>query len=604
VIKLLTRLPHLFEKKDSISFFLLGLAILMSSFLEVLGIGLLIPFVALLGKPDFVNTNQTVHRVYEFFHFQSFPQFMIAIAITVMIVFILKGVLVLFLSYWQVKFVLEKKVFLKTRLFRAYLLNPYTFHLKSDLARMQRNLELVDSVMNNSVLQLFYIMTEMVLVVGLFFVLLWRSPVLTLGAACFLGGIFFLFVYFTKDRLRRWGEISNRHRVIMYQQMNQGLGSIKEVKIFGKEDFFADRYDIHSRQFSWQEIKAEIIGRMTKPLIESLIVGLVMLLVVLYFWVGKPSDNIFLTLSLFVVVSVRLMPSMNRISSGWAAVRNTSAYFDEIYDDLIASEQVVGASRKMASGGPVAFQHDIRLEEISFNYEDSAKPALDRINLMIPRNATVGFVGPSGAGKTTAIDIITGILSPAQGRVLVDGADIHSGLRGWQDQIGYIPQAIYLCNDTIRQNVAFGIEPKDQDEKKVWQALRLAQLEEFVSGLPDGLETEIGERGVRLSGGQRQRIGIARALYNDPQVLVMDEATAALDNETERDFMESLAKLSGSRTILIIAHRLTTVRACDIIFFLKDGRLVDSGTYDDLIGKCPEFRNMANIGISVGIERS
>jgi ATP-binding cassette subfamily C protein len=469
---------------------------------------------------------------------------------------------------------------------------------------MQRNLELVDSVMNNSVLQLFYIMTEMVLVVGLFLVLLWRSPVLTLGAACFLGSIFFLFVYFTKDRLRRWGEISNRHRVIMYQQMNQGMGSIKEVKIFGKEDFFADRFDIHSRQFSWQEIKAEIISRMTKPLIESLIVGLVMLLVVLYFWVGKPSENIFLTLSLFVVVSIRLMPSMNRISSGWAMIRNTSAYFDEIYDDLVASERVAGVSRKMTRGGPIAFQQDIRLEEISFNYEDSAKPALDRINLTIPRNATVGFVGPSGAGKTTVIDIITGILSPAQGRVLVDGVDIHSGLRGWQDQIGYIPQAIYLCNDTIRQNVAFGIEPQDQDEKKVWQALRLAQLEEFVSGLPEGLETEIGERGVRLSGGQRQRIGIARALYNAPQVLVMDEATAALDNETERDFMESLAKLSGSRTILIIAHRLTTVRACDIIFFLKDGRLVDSGTYDDLLSKCAEFRNMANIGISIGIERS
>lgn len=579
------------------SFICLGLANLLNSFLEILGIGLLLPLVAFLGKPELVHSNPIVARVYDGFHFQSFPQFIIVIASGVIAVFVAKALLLTVISFWQAKFVLEKKTFLKARLFRGYLMSPYTFHLKSDLARMQRNLELVDSVMSNSVLQLFYIFTELVLVLCLFLVLLVTYPLLTLLAAGSLGGAFGVFVACTKGRLRTWGEIAGRHKVRMLQQVNQGLGSIKEVKIFGKEDFFAGHYRHHVAQYSWQETKAELVSKAPRLFIEVLVVGLVMLGVIYCMWTGKASEKIFVTISLFVVVAVRLMPSMNRISAGWASIRNSSAYFDQIYGDLVASAGVID-ERLAVDRILLPFQRELRLEAIDFSYEGAECRALDGVSLTVPKNATVGFVGPSGAGKTTVIDIIIGVLKPAQGRVLVDGVDVQGRIRAWQDQIGYIPQAIYLCNESIRQNVAFGIEPEKIDDTKVWRALELAQLDVFVKGLPSGLLTEIGERGVRLSGGQRQRIGIARALYNDPAVLVMDEATAALDNETERDFMDSLTSLSGSKTILIIAHRLTTVQACDVIFFMKDGKLVSSGRYDQLTAQCQEFRDMAGAGIT------
>jgi len=307
-------------------------------------------------------------------------------------------------------------------------------------------------------------------------------------------------------------------------------------------------------------------------------------------------------LSLFAVVAIRLMPSLNRISTGWGCLKRYSPCLDEIYDDLMTSKKEIQNRDTLQPSAPVIFERDIKLEKILFAYENCPKPILENLSLTIRKNAMVGFVGPSGAGKTTAVDIIAGLLNPQEGSVLVDGIDAKSNLRSWQDQIGYIPQNIYLSNDTIKTNVAFGVNPKDINEDTVWQALRLAQLDKFVAGLPAGLETEVGERGIRLSGGQRQRIGIARALYHDPQVLIMDEATAALDNETERAFMTSLERLSGVKTILIIAHRLTTVKACDLIFFLKAGRIVDSGNYAELLEKCPEFQDMAGIGIMVKTE--
>ncbi|MBF0512294.1 MAG: ATP-binding cassette domain-containing protein [Candidatus Omnitrophica bacterium] len=239
------------------------------------------------------------------------------------------------------------------------------------------------------------------------------------------------------------------------------------------------------------------------------------------------------------------------------------------------------------------------MKDVSFSYENAKSNAVTSVSLAIGKNTTVGMVGSSGAGKSTTVDIILGLLSPSSGNVFVDGMDIRHHLRAWQSKIGYIPQMIYLCDDTIKSNIGFGLDEKEIDEAKVWEALRLAQLEEFVRGLPLGINTVIGERGIRLSGGQRQRISIARALYHDPEILVMDEATAALDNETERDFMEALGGLSGGKTIIIIAHRLTTVQACDKIFFLKEGRLMAQGTYQELLQNCPQFRDMAQSGRQV-----
>ena len=308
---------------------------------------------------------------------------------------------------------------------------------------------------------------------------------------------------------------------------------------------------------------------------------------------GQAPDKILMTLSLFAIVAVRLMPSLNRISTAWGGIKFCAPAFDVIYDDLMYCERMDAQHQDLQEEGPILFQDKIEMRDVSFSYENSQTLALKSVSLEILKNTTVGFVGSSGAGKSTTVDIILGLLFPSLGEVLVDGVDIRGHLQSWQRKIGYIPQMIYLCDDTIKSNIAFGVAPEDIEEEKVWQALRLAQLEDFVRSLPLGLNTVIGERGIRLSGGQRQRISIARALYHDPEVLVMDEATAALDNETERDFMAALDGLSGGKTIIVIAHRLTTVQSCDKIFFLKEGQLVADGKYNELLKDCPQFRDMA-----------
>jgi ATP-binding cassette subfamily C protein len=343
--------------------------------------------------------------------------------------------------------------------------------------------------------------------------------------------------------------------------------------------------------------KIDVVTKSPRMFIEMIVVSLVMLAIIIYLMAGQSPDQIFKMVSLFAIVAIRLMPSLSRISTGWGSIKAWAPVFEEVHGDIVNCEKFESSRRQQeVDKAAINFEKNIEMADVSFSYENSQRLALEHVSFSITKNSTIGFVGPSGAGKTTLIDIILGLLKPTSGKVLVDGADIHQSIRSWQDKIGYIPQAIYLCDDSIKSNIAFGLPSEQVDDQKVWHALRLAQLEEFIRSLPQGIETTIGERGIRLSGGQRQRIGIARALYNDPELLVMDEATAALDNETERSFMESLTNLSGAKTILIIAHRLTTVRKCDTILFFKNGKLVSAGPYDELLAQCTEFSQMAGLG--------
>jgi len=308
---------------------------------------------------------------------------------------------------------------------------------------------------------------------------------------------------------------------------------------------------------------------------------------------GEYPSSVLTTFSLFAVAAVRLMPTINRFTVNLVQIRFGIPSLNEIYSHLKDCEKYVTDVGERKSAERMVFEHQVELVDVSFQYEDAPNLSLDSILLSIPKNSTVGLVGASGAGKTTVVDVIIGLLKPAKGKIMVDGKDIHESFFSWQRQIGYIPQSIYLADDTVKNNVAFGSPIEAIDEDKVWKALELAQLDEFVRSAKDGLSTMVGENGVRLSGGQRQRIGIARALFYEPQILVMDEATAALDNETERVFMESIEKLGQKKTIIIIAHRLTTVKNCDIIFLLDQGRLIASGSYETLMSKSSEFRQMA-----------
>lgn len=583
----------IFQKEDTANFVLLVLGILFNSLLELLGIGLMVPFISLLAHPEMLQTNVYLNRAYQLFSFHSFLQFMVVLSVVIVIVFVIKNAALLWMTFFQTRFIFDKKTVLSTRLFKAYMTSPYSFHLKRNMGQFQQKIAAVDGVMLYGVLNIIYMLTEGLLVSCLLAVLLRTNFVMTLAAMAILSAGLLVYFYFLQDKIHRWGEKNNWHNALLWQQVNQGLGSIKESKLLGKEMFFVDRFCHHSQQISLQQSKSDVVTKSPKLFIETIVVGLVMSAMALCLLAGQAPGDVFVTISLFAIVSVRLMPSLNKISCSWASFKFFLPCFNAIYDDLVACEKLEGQLRARVIGEPLSFFREIVMRDVVFFYENTAVPALRDVSLEIPKNTMVGFIGPSGAGKTTAVDVILGLLEPSSGKVLVDGVDVHTHLGSWQRTIGYIPQTIYLCDETIRSNVAFGLDAAEISDEKIWQSLRLAQLEEFVRSLPQGIETTVGERGVRLSGGQRQRIGIARALYYDPQVLVMDEATAALDNETERSFMEALAGLAGERTIIVIAHRLSTVRQCDRIFFLKDGALVSQGTYIELSESCPEFRKMA-----------
>ena len=312
---------------------------------------------------------------------------------------------------------------------------------------------------------------------------------------------------------------------------------------------------------------------------ELLAVAALLLLTAVMVWQGTPSTKLIPMLGLFATVAFRMLPSVNHISAATQRLRVSEAMLSSLHKEL-ALENEIPPSR---SASPLRFHDRIVLENVSFCYQGAHEAALKSISICIPHGTSVGFVGGSGAGKSTLVDVILGLLPPTSGRVTVDGQNIHDSLRGWQNVIGYVSQSIYLCDDTIRRNIAFGVPEKDIDNDAVWRALKSAQLDEFVESLPDRAETFVGERGVRLSGGQRQRIGIARALYHDPEVVVLDEATSALDTETEKGVMAAVDALHGVKTLIIVAHRLTTVSGCDLLYRLDKGRVVQSGTYAEVI---------------------
>lgn len=596
MIEILKRMAVLFEKKDRMSFALFFAGIFLNSLMEVVGIGLIVPFISLLAHPEMLQTNHYLSMAYQFFGFHSFLQFMVALAAFTVAVFLVKNAVLLLTTFHQARFIFDKKVAISTRLFRAYLMSPYSYHLKRNLGQFQQKIGAVDGVVMFGVLNIIYILTDGFLVLCLLAVLMKTNFVMTLAAMVVLAGGLLVYFYFLQGKIHRWGEATHLHNAQLLQQVNQGLGSIKESKLLGREMFFVERFRFHLQQMGLQLSKNEVVTKSPKLFIETIVIGLVMSAMSICLLSGQAPGDVFVTISLFAIVTVRLMPSLNKISGAWGSFKFFLPNFNAIYDDLIACEKVEGQLRARTVGEPLTFAREIRMEAVVFSYEGAKTAALDCVSLKIAKNSMAGFIGPSGAGKTTAVDLILGLLEPGSGRVMVDGVDIYTHLGSWQRSIGYIPQTIYLCDDTIRSNVAFALDPAEINDEKVWQSLKLAQLDEFVRSLPQGINTTVGERGVRLSGGQRQRIGIARALYYDPQVLVMDEATAALDNETERSFMEALTGLAGERTIIIIAHRLTTVRRCDKIFFLKDGRLLSEGTYDELSGGCREFRLMSGAG--------
>jgi ATP-binding cassette subfamily C protein len=568
--------------------------VLTGTALEALGIGLVFPFMKLVLDPASVHDMGWVKAIYGPVSHGAEREALIALAFGLLSVFLVKNLLLAVVYYTQSRFVAKNEALLARRLLVSYLNGPYVLHLGRNSAEMLRNVfTTVTTVFSSVFMGFLTLATETCMVIAVAAILIAAEPVLTLTAIIVLGLAVGLFYRLVQRRFVVWGEAQLAVAKDMLQKLQEGFHSIKEVKVLGIALHVIDSFYISRRELSRIQTNHLTLTGIPRLWVETVtIIGIVVVIVAVLSRGGEMA-NALATLSLFAAALFRLMPSMNRILIALTGIKNGQEAVRAVCADVATFG--TGAGEEHDDGQALPFSRDIRLEDVSFRYPGAEGATFDGVNLIIRKGESVGLAGPSGAGKTTLVDLILGLLSPAAGRVLVDGASIAGAERAWRRQIGYVPQSIYLTDDSIRRNVAFGRPDAEIVDAQVWRALKLAQLDEFVRALPGGLDTTVGERGVRLSGGERQRIGIARALYRDPAVLVLDEATASLDSETEHEINRAIESLGGIKTLIIIAHRLSTIRKCNRVVFLRDGRIVDSGTFQQLNAANEGFRRMVEL---------
>lgn len=556
------------QRRDSIV--LLGL-MFVGMVLETLGIGLVIPALALMTQSDLGAQYPVFAPWLDSLGNPSQVQLITAGVLILVGIYAVKALFLAFLAWRQQHFVHELQANLSQRLFAGYLRQPYTFHLQRNSAQLIRNTigQVTDIVYVSQ--QGLMLATEILVLFGISVLLLAVEPLGVFLVAGTFGLASWGFNRLTRGHILRWGVARQHHEGLRIQHLQQGLGSAKDVKLLGREGDFLAQYHLHNTGSARVGQRQATIQALPRLWLELLAVSGLAALILMMIWRGKPLDALLPTLGLFTAAAFRLMPSINRVVSGYQGAR----FFLPVVDTLHGEFRLLDAAAVPTPGRPMPFKRSLALHQVGFHYPLTDAKVLRGISLTITPGTSVGFIGGSGAGKSTLVDIILGLLTPVSGTVTVDGVDIQTNLRGWQDQIGYVPQSIYLTDDSLRRNVAFGLPADQIDEAAVWRAIHAAQLEQFVADLPQGLDTTVGEHGVRLSGGQRQRVGIARALYHDPGVLVLDEATSSLDTATERDVMEAVRALQGDKTLIIVAHRLSTIEHCGRLFRLEQGRLVE-----------------------------
>jgi ATP-binding cassette, subfamily B, bacterial PglK len=590
---MLDKLLFLFDKRSKVIILLLLIMTLVGTLLEMVGIGLVIPVITLFSIPEPLANNPILEQIYNWVHPESKTQFMVWILSGVILLYLVKNIYLFILNYLQTRFVYRKQYQIGCRLFRAYLHSPYTFHLKHNSSELLRNIKLVTTVVNSVLVPLMVCVTELLVAMAMTIFLVWVDSTSAIAITVSLGVFLSIYLRIFKKKLARIGESNNYHEKKIYQHISESLGSIKEIKVSGQEGFFNRIFSSDMWGYADTYRMTTTISQSGRFIVETMTLSIVIGVMILLLNSGKNANDVLVSLSLYAVAAVRLIPTANRLSWAITQIKFGAPSLNKVFTHLKDCENLIEGITNEKTAGEIIFNQQIEFHDVTHKYESSKKYSLDSASLVIPKNNTVALVGSSGAGKTTAIGLILGLLKPTSGRVLVDGKEIHQSLRSWQKQIGYVPQFIYIADDTIKNNVAFGIEEKFIDQEKVWNALRLAQLDLFVAELPEKLDALVGENGTSFSGGQKQRLGIARALYHEPQVLIMDEATTALDNQTERAFINSIENISEERTIILITHRITTVQNCDIIFFLNHGKLISSGTYDYLFSENAEFRQMS-----------
>lgn len=578
---ILDKINYIFDKKQKVQSVFLCIGLFIGALFELVGVSLITQLVALISDPSKIHNNKLMQYFYDLFGMETDRQFFLFVVIALIFVYLIKNAYLLWINYVQYTFVFNNQLRLSGRLIDCYLKKPYTYHLDKNSAEMVRNVMLDSERFFQMLLSVFLTLSEMLVSALLCVFLLVVDWFITVSVVLILVVFTGLYLVLFKGKAKAYGMINQEFDGKMHQSINQALGAVKDIKILHREKYFANAFLSYGKKKMTAVRNNNVLGQVPKYLIETVCIGAVLLVLVFKIYQGEDINNMIPQLAAFAISAFKLLPSVSKINNYANLIIFLKPSVDLIYRDIKDTEdmvnyEVVDASGNLieeGNGDSLKKADRISIKNLVYRYPNTDRNVINNISFDIPLGKSIGLIGPSGAGKSTLADIILGILTPTEGEVMYGDMDVHKHPIKWSKKLAYIPQTIFLSDETIRANVAFGIEEDKIDDDMVWDALKEAQLDEFVKSQPDGLDSMVGERGVRISGGQRQRIGIARALYDNPEILVLDEATSALDSETESAVMEAIDRLSGSKTLIIIAHRLTTIKNCDYVFKIEDGQI-------------------------------
>ncbi len=589
----LSKFLYVLPAKKSSLMILLFLFLFVSA-LEVVGIGLIGPFISLASNPEqVIQENNWVRWFYNFIGLTQANQMVAVIGIIVVLIFCFKSLMSWSIQSYIFKYSYIQRGRLVSKLMRAYLDAPYTFYLTKNSASLIDHVVGETAKFANSILSTLLNSTANLFTLIAISILLCIASPLAVVSLILIALPLALLLHLFRERVQVWGKELYEANQGMMRSVNHGLGAFKETRVIGCAPYFEEDCVNQAERFANASIGFYAFKLSPRYLTEAMLVIFLVGFTSISLFFNQNMEELTSTLSIFALASIRLIPAFSNLTSGISTLKNSSYALNQLYSDLKELENLESDKNQeqidhlnlVQDLNPQAltFNHKIVLDQVTYRYQNAVELALEKVSLTLEKGQSVAFIGKSGAGKTTLADIILGLLTPQSGDIQVDDQSIYSNLRAWQNLIGYIPQSIFLTDDTIERNIAFGVPDHLIDSERLDKAIQGAQLKDVVDNLPDGVKTRVGERGVRLSGGQRQRVGIARALYHEREILVLDEATSALDNETESLVTDAIQSLSGSKTMIIIAHRLTTVKHCDCIYKMKKGQIIQSGSYQEVV---------------------
>ena len=575
MLQIVKKLRVLLDKKQKRTMAGLMVLMIIGAFLQTAGVGMLVQAVNVVMDPQVLEKGGIVKDFYDFLGYRDFKSFSVMVMVFLVVTFAVKNLFLFVQQKLTLAFVYTNQFATSERMMRSYLRRGYEFYLNADTAVVQRSITSDVNNMYALILALLQLMSDGVMSLFVVGYCLMTNGVLTMLLAASLVLLMALIKNILKPIMYKAGKDNQDYYSGLFKWISQTVQGIKEVKVTGKEQYFVDEYRKCGSGYVSAVQRYSLYNNIPKLLIETVCIAVMMGYMIVLTLLGTATENMLEVLSTLAAAAFVLLPAVNRINNQINSIAYFEPFFMGVSDNLQdeISDNKVDISFA-TDEEKLPLRRAIELKDIVYAYPNTDKLIFDHASLTIPIGTSVGIVGTSGAGKSTIVDILLGLLEVQEGSICADGAEVTSRYRNWLKNIGYIPQMIFMLDDTIRRNVAFGVHDENIDEERVWEVLREAQLDEFVRELPEGLDTGIGERGIRLSGGQRQRIGIARALYYDPEVLILDEATSALDNDTEAAIMDSINRLHGRKTLVIIAHRLQTIEKCDLVYRVENGQAV------------------------------